>query len=159
MMLIWIIWWDGNVRLIKKLIEFSKQFEQVFFKLAIYINKQSNPGYCGRFLTNNNNNTRMSKKFCNVLVCAYLQHVYHRAYAIQAVEGTCFCMLYHGCWCADTLCIASLHAWFESHTDAYAIFENLCFMVLNLAIMPSKQSKTYTVWKVKVQLIIVPVIR
>ena len=40
---------------------------------------------------------------------------------------------YHGSYCTDSLCIASL-VWFESCTDEYAIFRNLCFTNLNRAI-------------------------
>ena len=33
-------------------------------------------------------NTRMCKKFCNILLPASLQHVYHMTKAVQAVEIT-----------------------------------------------------------------------
>ena len=33
-------------------------------------------------------NIRMSQKFCNILVCASLWHVYHVTKAVQAMEGT-----------------------------------------------------------------------
>ena len=31
--------------------------------------------------------TRISQKFCNILVCAGLQHIYHMTKAVQGMEG------------------------------------------------------------------------
>ena len=33
---------------------------------------------------------RVNQKFCNILVCASLGHVYLVTEAVQAVEGTCY---------------------------------------------------------------------
>ena len=38
----------------------------------------------------------------------------HMTEAVQIMEVTCCGWQYHGNWCVDTLCIASLFIWFES---------------------------------------------
>ena len=44
-------------------------------------------------------NTRVSKKFCNILACAYLQHIYHMTEAVHTMASTC-CN-----WCTETYVI------------------------------------------------------
>ena len=48
-------------------------------------------------------------KFCNILVNATLQHVYHVTKAIQAMEGPHYGWKYFGKWCTTILCIASFN--------------------------------------------------
>ena len=69
-------------------------------------------------------NTRASKKFCNILVHANLQHIYPICYAVQAVEGICWvsCIMVIG---VLTHCTLFHCVWFESHTDEYATLSNL----------------------------------
>ena len=44
---------------------------------------------------------------CNILVLTSFQRVHHVTKLIQVMIGTCCDWLYRGCYCADTLCIAS----------------------------------------------------
>ena len=47
----------------------------------------------------------VSQKFCNILIHASLQYIYHVAKAVQAEVGTHCGWLHYGSWCADTLCV------------------------------------------------------
>ena len=60
--------------------------------------------------------TRVSQKFCNILVNARFLCIYH-----MTMEGNHCGRLYYGCWFADILYIASFHVWFKSCIDECAL--------------------------------------
>ena len=49
---------------------------------------------------------------------------YHITEAVQAMGDIHCGWLYYGSWCANMLCIASLHGWFKTHTDEHAMKSN-----------------------------------
>ena len=52
--------------------------------------------------------------------------------AVQAVVGICSIWLYRNSWCTDTLWIASLRVWIESHTDEYLLFQEMMYYYFEL---------------------------
>ena len=83
--------------------------------------------------------TRVSPKFCNILIYASLQHIYHLTKAVQAMEGT---------HCSYSIMVVGV---LTHYTLLYSVlFRNLYFTSLNWAIVPRKQPKTFVVQKVKV---------
>ena len=87
--------------------------------------------------TNNSNFTRVSQKFCNILVrdISYNQNSSSRGRS------------YHVTWYADMLCIASLCVRFKSRTGECLTYSNsgtLSFTSLNWTITPESNQKYLT---------------
>ena len=64
--------------------------------------------------------TRVSQKFCNILVQPSMQHVYYMIKNVQGFKCTYCGWKYCGSWCMDLQYIDLLHVRFESLTDEHA---------------------------------------
>ena len=94
-----------------------------------------------------NQNTQISQKFYNILVCASLWHTYHMTKAVQAMENTHSTRWYHGSWCAYILCIASLHMKATQMNVQHSLDQEL--MVLEFELSHNITEATKTVCFVK----------
>ena len=63
------------------------------------------------------NTTRVSQRFCNILVYVSLWHLIYMTEAVQIVEGIQCSQKYCGSWYVDMLSITSVHVWFKSFED------------------------------------------
>ena len=73
--------------------------------------------------------TKVSQKFCNILVHATLLHIYQVTKADQTIKGTSCGLWYYGSWCTNT-CFASLFGLIFWHINHCWLFNaKFCFYI------------------------------